>query len=247
MRTLTLLALAVALTTTSAGCGGGGGGSSGPLSRRFDDMYVASVAMDQKAEMLAAQNDWSRARMEADQSDSDLREAGTFIQVAKNDEKGAKLKEDSAKAEKKQAETSGDTNKINEAMRSQRAAEKARQAAQARVKYLEAYREFLQAQLKARQEHALWREAQYELAKAKVARNNNISPKGFVYEDYVKQEQNKSSKASSARGKVDSARGKATDRRNAWTRVQDEADTMNGSKNTHPDPLVKHLGAASAQ
>jgi hypothetical protein len=236
MREIYCFALVAALVA----CGGGGGGvsSSGPLSRRFDDMYVAGVPMDQKAAMLQSQNDWSRARMEAAKADSDLHDADLQLQLAKNEVKGAKLKEDSARAEKKSADASADTNKINEAMRAYRAAEKFRQAGEVRVKYLEAYREYMKQEASAGLENQYWREAQYELAKAKVAKANSIAPKGFSYDDFTRQEQERSHRAASSRDKAGKQKQKALEHRSKWIKLQGEADTMIGVKNQLPDPMA---------
>jgi len=234
MRTLYCLAF----VTVVAACGGGGGGSSGPLSRHFDEMFVSGIPVDRRPEMVQAQADWQRARFEASHADTELHDAEVQLQLAKNEVKGAKLKEDSARVEKKSADASADTNKINDAMRALRAAEKFRKAGEVRVKYLEAYRDFLKAELVATQENQYWREAQFELAKAKVAKANNIAPNGFKFDDYARQEQERAHRASASRDKAGRAKQHALDGRSKWLQLQGEADTMIGVRNQLPDPMA---------
>jgi hypothetical protein len=231
--------LCLALVSAAVACGGGGGGgSSGPLSRHFDDTFIGGVEMNQKTEMMTASNDWSNAKFERSKVDADLSAAGLQLELAKNEVKGAKLKEDSARAEKKSADSSADQNKMNEAMRALRASEKFRKAGEVRVKYLEAYRNFLRASLRAADDNAYWHEAEFELHKAKVARANNIAPKGFTFDEYVRQEADRRTRAANAKDKAIKERQRAFEARNKWLQLQAEADTMIGVKNQLPDPMA---------
>jgi len=188
--------------------------------------------------MQQARNAWQNARMENAHAESDLSAAGLQLQLAKNEVKGAKLKEDSARAEKKAADASADQNKINQAMRTMRASEKFRKAGEVRVKYLEAYRNYLRAFVRSTEDNMYWREAQYELAKARLAKAHNIAPKGFTYDDYVRQEQDRGQKSGAARDRAGKEKQKALDGRNQWLKIQGEADTMIGVRNQLPDPMA---------
>jgi hypothetical protein len=235
MRTLLCLGLAAAL----AACGGGGGeSSSGPLARHFDDGFIGGVDMSQKAEMQIAFNEYSAAKFERAKVQADLSNGELQLQLAKNEVKGAKLKEDSARSTKKSAEQTADQNKVNEAMRQLRAAEKFRKAAEVRVKYLERYRDYMRAEMRASDDHVYWKEAVFELAKAKIAKANNIAPKGFAYDDYVRQEQQRTKNAASSRDKAGKEKQRALGARNDWLQIQGEADTMIGTKNQLPDPMA---------
>lgn len=226
------------LLATLAACGGGGESSSGPLSRHFDDGFIGGVDMSQKAEMQVAFNEYSAAKFERAKVQSDLNAGELQLDLAKNEVKGAKLKEDSARVEKKSADQSADQNKINEAMRQMRAAEKFRKAGEVRVKYLERYRDYMRAELRAHDDHVYWKEAVFELAKAKIAKANNIAPKGFQYDDYQRQEQERTRKAVSSRDKAGKEKQRALGARNDWLQIQSEADTMIGVKNQLPDPMA---------
>ena len=235
MRTLLCLGFLAGLVA----CGGGGGMSSGgPLSRHFDDGFIGGVDMNQKAEMQLAFNDYSAAKFERAKVQSDLNAADLQLQLAKNEVKGAKLKEDSARSTKKNAEQSADQNRVNDAMRQLRAAEKFRKAAEVRVKYLERYRDYMRIELVAHDDTVFWKESRYELAKAKLAKANNIAPKGFMYDDYARQEQDRAHRASQSKDKAAREKQRALDARTQWLQIQGEADTMIGVKNQLPDPMA---------
>ena len=104
--------LAIALFTVAVvlgGCGGSQDTPPGPLGMRFDDMYIASVPLDQKQAVAQRQNDWSLAKMETAKAEADFNELNTQLSIAQNDQKAAKLTVESAVAGKKAAETSADT------------------------------------------------------------------------------------------------------------------------------------------
>ena len=67
------------------------------------------------------------------------------------------------------------------------------------MKYFEAYRDYLKRYWRYTQENMYWREAQYELAKAQLAKKNNIAPKGVDYDDFPKQERRRASKRAQSR------------------------------------------------
>ena len=237
MSTILRLALVVAATAFAA-CGGAGDPPPKPLARHFDDTPIAIVPLDQKQQMIGAQNDWSVAKYEKAKAEADFNEATLGLQLAKNEVKGAKLKEDSARAEKKSADASADQNRVNQAMRQLRAAEKFRVAHEVRVKYFDAYRKYLEKKVRHATENMYWREALFELAKAKVARANNIAPKGFSYDDYARQEQDRQGRVQRSRDKSEREKGKALEARQKWLSAQGEADTMIGVKNQLPDPMA---------
>jgi hypothetical protein len=237
MRTILRLALLVSATAFAA-CGGGGDPPPQPLARHIDNTPIAIVPLDQKQQMIAAQNDWSVAKYEKAKAEADYNEATLGLQLAKNEVKGAKLKEDSARAEKKSADASADQNRVNQAMRQLRAAEKFRVAHEVRVKYFDAYRKYLEKKVRHATENMYWREALFELAKAKVARANNIAPKGFSYDDYARQEQDRQGRVQRSRDKSEREKGKALEARQKWLSAQGEADTMIGVKNQLPDPMA---------
>lgn len=221
-----------------AACGGGSEDSRpGPLSKRFDDMHIAQIPLDQKQSVVQTQNDWSVAKMENAKAEADYNQVGTQIEVARNDREKAKLGLSSANTNKKSADASADTNKINAATKEVRTAELGVKAAEARIKYYEAYRNYLKRLWRYTEENMYWREAQYELAKAQLAQKNNISPKGLTYDSFTKQEADRNKRAASAKGKVESEKGKAASAREAWLSAQQTADQAAGAPSQYPDPM----------
>ncbi|CAN5729744.1 hypothetical protein BH11MYX2_BH11MYX2_28900 [soil metagenome] len=229
---------AVSLLTLATACGGGGDSAPGPLSHHFDDMFVADVGMDQKTQMLQAQNDWSLAKAENAKAEADMHAADSQIGNAKNDVKAAQLQVDSANNDKKTADATRDNNNINAATAKQHGAQSAKKAAEAHLHYLEAYQGWLKHQLRYTQENMYWREAQYELAKSTLAQKSNKSPRDQQYDWYPKQEQERNSRAQSAKGKVDGAKSGAKSKRDEWLSAQATADKENGRTSSFTDPMA---------
>jgi hypothetical protein len=221
----------------AAGCGGGDSGPK-PLQRHFDEIHVAKFTLEQKANIVKTRNDWEVARMENANAAAQLAEINNQIAVVKNEQKAAKLAVDSAVSNKKSAEASADTNRINAATKELHNAELAQRAAEARTKYFEAYREYVRRLTRHTAENMYWREAQFELAKAQLAQQNNIAPKGVQYDWYPKQEAERSKRAESARGKSDSDKQHAQSARENWLKQQQAADQASGRPTSLPDPMA---------
>ena len=158
-----------------------------PLAKHFDDMYIARIPLDQKGTVVETQNQWSIAKMENANAEANLQEADGQQHQAQNDYKASHLAVDSAISAKKSAEQSADMNRINNAQKDLRNAEESQKAAQSRVKYFEAYRGYLKRYVRYTQENMYWREAQYENAKATLAKASSVQPKGVNYDDFPKQ------------------------------------------------------------
>lgn len=242
-----ILVLAVLAAAAELGaCGGASDSPPGPLTTHFDDMYIATIAPAQKPTVVQTQQDWSVSRMEDAKAEADYNESATQLSIAQNDLKAAKLGVDSAVSAKKSAEASADTNRINNATKDLHNAEDVAKAAEARVKYIEAYRAYLKLALRGAQESMYWREAQYEVAKAQVGQQNNIAPKGVAYDSFPKQEQERQKRASSAKDRLDSERQRAMSAREAWRTAQETADRETGRPSNFPDPLAAKTASAGA-
>ena len=222
-----------------AACGGPSDTPPGPLGSHFDDMYIAAIPLEQKQSVVQTQNDWSVAKMQNAKAEADLNESATQLEVVRNEQKAAKLGVDSAVSNKKAAEASADTNRINQATKDLHTAEDVAKAADLRVAYFESYRAYLQVVLRHAQENLYWREAQYERAKAELGQKNNIAPKGIVYDSFPKQEQERGNRAAGAKGKVDSEKQRALAARDNWLRAQETADREAGRAGNLSDPMAQ--------
>jgi hypothetical protein len=225
-------------------CGGSSDSPPGPLSKHFDDMYIAAIPLDQKTSMVQTQNDWSIGKMENAKAEADFNDASTQLEIAHNQQKAAKLGVDSAVSNKKAAEASADKNRLNDATRDLHTAEDVAKAAEARVKYIEAYRAYLQRKLRYAQENMYWREAQYESAKAQLGKKNNIAPKGVDYAEFSKQDQERQKRASSAKDRVESEKQHAMSARDNWLKAQETADREAGRSQNLSDPLSPRSSAS---
>lgn len=230
------LAFGLTLTGTLLACGGGVDGPT-PLARRFDDSYIARLPVEQQGDIIKAEGDHAVAKREQAKADADLREAHDLVKIAKNEATAAKLDVSSAKTRLAAAEPTADRDRIDAAKKEQAAAEQAQGAADERVRYYGAYRDWLQQLLRYTQENTYWREAQYELAKARLAEKNNIAPSGFNVDNYVSQESARQKRAAAAKDKSNDARSKALEVRSRWQALQTAADQTLGKKSQFPDPM----------
>lgn len=233
MRTASkIFALAVAL----GACGGGSESARpGKLGVHIENRYIDSVAMDQKQAVQAAQNAWSAAKNENSTAEAAFNSVS--LTIVRNDRDKAKLELSSANSNKKSAEASADTNKINTATKELRSAELGVKAADARIRYFETYRTYLRQAWLAAEETMYWREAQYELAKAQLAQNNHIAPKGVAFDSFAKQEAERNKRATSAKSRVDADKTKAASARESWLKTQQMADQAKGTPSSFPDPM----------
>ena len=242
--------LVIAVLAAGAGlvaCGGASDSPPGPLAKHFDDMYIATVSPAQKPAVVQSQQDWSLARMENAKAEADYNESATQLSIAQNDQKAAKLGIDSAVSSKKAAEASADTNRVNQAAKDLHTAEAMAKAADARVAYIVAYRNYLKVVMRHAQENMYWREAQYEAAKAQVGQGNHIAPKGVEFDAFPKQEQERSKRATSAKERLDSEKGRVMSARDTWRKAQDTADREFGRPGNFPDPMTKSGTTGSSQ
>jgi hypothetical protein len=233
---LKIFAIGVA-AVVAASCGSSDPGPT-PLERKFDEIHVARFTLEQKTDIIKARNDWEVSRMENANAESQLAEITNQVNIVKNEQKQAKLAVDNAKSNKKAADTSADTNRINAATKELHTAELLMRAAEARTKYFEAYREYVKRLGRYTAENMYWREAQFELAKAKLAQSNNIAPKGVQYDWYPKQEAERSKRVVTARDKEQGEKQRAQGARDTWLRLQQEADQASGKPSSYPDPMA---------
>lgn len=210
----------------------------GPLAQHFDEMYIAAIPLDQKQAVVQTQQAWNVARMENANADAQLKEADSQLHQARNDQKASRLSMDTAASNTKSAQASNDMNKINEATKSDSAAKDIGKASDARVKYLETYHAYLQRYLRYTQENMYYREAEFEAAKAQLAKTNNIAPKGVTYDTFPKQQEARKGRTDSAKAKAESAKASVSAQRDSWLHIQEQADKENGHASVFWDPMA---------
>jgi hypothetical protein len=223
IRTL-LLTVAIA----ASACGGASEPGPGPLKHHLDETHVAKLGMDEKQAMLAAQTEYHRAKAEKMKAEADLEDLKTKLELARNEKKQAEISKESASTKKDAANDSGDTTRMNAAMRDDRVAELGMRAADQRVDTLEAKKSWLDKQLRYTEENTYAAEAKYELAKAKLAREHNISPLGFAYQAYVDQQEDRSRRAQRAKLIADRQREKWQSEEKDYQAKKAESDHARG-------------------
>lgn len=199
-----------------------------PLSHHFDEMYIAQIDMSKKAAMLKAQNEYHRARAAHMKASADLDEVKTLLSVAENERKQALLEEQSASEQMKAAEASADLNRINTAKAKLRAAELGRRAADEKVAALKAHRKYLVKHELYTEWNMYAQEARFELAKAQLAKQNSIQPKGFEYAAYESQAKTRSEKTQRSKYIADQEKEKAKAAKAKWQARKKEADRARG-------------------
>lgn len=209
-------------------------------------MHIARIPLDQQGTVVQAQNQWAISKMEAANAEANVQEADSQLHQARNDHKAARLAIDSAIAAKKSAEQSADMNRVNNAQKDLRAAEDSEKAAKSRVAYFEAYRNYLKRYHRYAQENMYWREAQYEAAKAQIAKSNNIAPKGIVLDDFPKQAEARGKRTQSAKEKAESLKANAIKARQSWLTAQTTADKATGRTGTLFDPMAPKEGGPTS-
>ena len=230
-----------------AACGGSSDSPPGPLAKHFDDMYIARIPLEQKQSVVQTNNDYSVAKMEAATAQAQYEECDSQLHQATNDEKAAKLEVDSAVSAKKSADASADTNRINPAVKDLHTAEDLDKAAQARVKYLQDYRNYMKTYWRYTQENQYWREAQFEQAKAQIAKQNSIAPKGVNFDDFPKQVDSRGKRTDSAKQRAQNAKQHVMSTRDNWMKIQHTADTESGKQTALWDPMATAGQVAAPQ
>ncbi|HTM19729.1 MAG TPA: hypothetical protein VL172_04455 [Kofleriaceae bacterium] len=210
------------------GCGGGGEARPGPLRFHFDEYHIARVPVDERQAAFAAQNEYQIARGEQVKATADIDDNKDKLQVAENERKMAALGEQSAQSKLNSAEKSGDLNRINTAKAEQRAAEMKRRAAEQKITALKAKRDWL----KKYELYAEWqmyaKEAQFELAKARVAKEKNIQPRGFRYADYDSQAGERSRQAQRSKAFADQEHQRFLSEKKKYDAMKQDAERAAG-------------------
>jgi hypothetical protein len=106
------------------------------------------------------------------------------------------------------------------------------------VKYLEVYGAYLKRYYRYTQENMYWHEAQFEGAKANLAKSNNIAPKGVVYDSFPKQLDERQKRTQSSKEKSEAEKSKVVSARENWLKIQDQADKENGHASVFWDPMA---------
>jgi hypothetical protein len=210
-------------------------------------MYIARIPLEQKQAVVTTNNDYSVAKMETATAEAQYQESDSQLHQARNDAQASKLQVDSAVSAKKSADASADTNRVNQAVKDLHTAEDLQKAAQARVTYLADYRNYLKIYWRYTQENEYWREAQYETAKAQIAKANNIAPKGFSYDDYPKQMDARGKRVQSAKDRAEKAKQHVLGTREAWMKIQHQADVEGGKQSALWDPMAQPAGPTGGE
>ena len=232
IRTVLCCVTITAMLASGAACGGAEEPRPQPLKHHFDEQHIAQVGMDEKQAMLQAQNEYHRAKAEKMKAEADHADVVNKLELAKNEKKRAEISKDSAGKQKSAASESGDTTRMNAAMRDDRVAELGLRAADQRVDTLNARKRWLEKLIRYTEENTYAAEAKYELAKARLAKQHNIAPRGFAFQAYVDQHEERSRRAQRSKLIADREREKWQAEEKDYQAKRAESDRARGVDTT---------------
>jgi hypothetical protein len=207
------------LAFTLTACGGS-------LKYTVDDNTVASCSNEERAPINAIRDERNRADDELRSAKSMEQSAESELSLAENEYKSAKLAKDSAKVSRQAAEQSGDFNRKNKAERDYAAADKAQDAGDAKVTWLEKKVKYAKLSREAAEAHVAQVNARIELEKARLCQTKGIRPsEKFDIMNYQQQSTETEQKFNDARRKADDKKADVDDRERRYMTAKQAADT----------------------
>ena len=189
----------------------------GPLEHHFDKQKIAALPMDQRSEVLSAQNALNEQEMALEKSKADRSRAKEEVKQAEAELAEAKQKESTCAELMKQGDKCFP--KVAPGQEQMKAANTNREAAQAKLDYYEARRELVETEHDYRQAAYYSAEARLELAKAKLAAKNGLVPPDKVG-TFEKQYSQRVSYAGDMQNKLEEDRDRAESRKARWQDLQ---------------------------
>ena len=202
---------------------GGGESRPGPLEHRFENMHIAHLPQEDQQDVFRAQTEFNKAQAARAKANADYEQATTDLDVARNEAKAAILEEDSANSQKKAAEKRGNMNEVNQKNLVAIAAKMSRQAADKKVKYMEARRKYRKDFLNYTEDQMYAAEARYELTKARLAQQKNIRPKDFSLEKYQQQDEARARYVQKTRGAIERKKSEVERLKSEWKQMEGQA------------------------
>jgi len=211
--------LVLILAFSLAACGGS-------LKYNIDDNTIASASNEERAPINAIRDERNRTEDELRSAKALQQSAESDLSLAENEYKSAKLAKDSAKVNRQAGEQSGDFNRKNKAERDYAAADKAQDAADAKVTWLERKLKYAKLQREAAEAHMAQVNARIELEKARLCQAKGIRPsEKFDVMNYQQQSTETEQKFNEARRKADDKKADVDDRERRYMTAKQAADT----------------------
>jgi hypothetical protein len=211
------------------GCGGGG------AKYHVDDASLASLSMQEKQGIFAAQNEKNQAQAELQQFQANYKNVDRDLDIAGNDLKSAELQKDSAKLNMKSAEQAGDINRKQTTERDYSVAQLGVKAAQAKVDWLKKKRKWLDASADAAERHVAECDARAELEKAKLAQQKGIRPdEKFDINNFEMDYQDKAKKHNDAKLDADRLKPEVDGKEREFMTSQQALDQARSNAMTMP-------------
>ena len=204
--------LPIALAFAFAACGS----PKPPIQHRIDMKTIAATPPDGRTEVGEAYKALAMARAE-------LAHVEYLLEDISYELKLAKMEREQVESNRKMAEVREKRSRSAFKMALAKSAAKAMDSMKSNSQKEKKHMEYLKAEqsyLKKKRSYALvavdHAEARFELAKANVVKDRNLSPKGFKHQKFVSQEQRNKKRADSKRSAMQSAKQKASSKHKAW-------------------------------
>jgi hypothetical protein len=181
----------------------------GPLSHTFDNTRIASVALESKQAVTQAQQQYDLALQQHGKADEALRDAEIEQDVAEYQaERTVLVSQLVATRMNDKLQTGADTAAL------------ARRAAEAKVEFMRARREWLR-RLESSTFYAVYAaQAKLELERARVAQGNNLAPAGFDLAGFEQQLAARDQAAQAAAAETEKERQAAEVKLTAWGELE---------------------------
>jgi len=211
MNKLTYLALAQ-LLIMGAACGGGQAG----LGARVDEASLASVPPEDRNAVADAYASHWEAQRALEHWQFELADVRYAIDEARAQKSRAELDRKLASVRIKRNKAAFFGKAVQEAEAALGGSKRDVRTADLKLKWLSKRRAYLEQEVAAAQAQIQATDAAFELAKAKLARERGIAPKGFKMDTFVQQAQRRSATYRSKRQAADKARATADERHRDW-------------------------------
>ena len=181
----------------------------GPLAHTFDNTRIASVALDSKQAVTAAQQQYDLALQQHDRAGEAYRDAEVEQDVAQYQaERAMVVSQLVASRMNDKPQSTADTAAL------------ARRAAEAKVEFMRARREWLR-KLESSTLYAVYAtQARLELERARVAQTNNLAPAGFDLTSFEQQLEQRSRAAQTAAAETQREQQTAEAKLGTWSELE---------------------------
>ena len=208
------------------GCGPGAGGRPGPLSTTIDEASLASVSIGAKKDMIHKQNDFHIAKAAFQKATDANQNFKHEEELAKNGKKKADIETGSAKTKVEAAKSSGDKERMSQAMAAMHSAQLQHEIADAHLEVARTQTKYLQSNKNFHEEKMFLAQARFELSKAELTKKNNLGAADFSLDAFKLQVTDRESRVKKAAERNDALQKEASLAKQKWQSLSNKAKSQ---------------------